>query len=111
VTVGTIQVEPDANRREGREVLIAIPVFNRESSLPGVLERLEHALPRVPALVIDDGLTDQSVRPAQVAGVGVLRLPFIIGVRGAMRMAFLCPVPKGFNAVVQLEAIKDEPET
>ena len=97
-------MEPDANRLEGRKVLSAIPVFNEESSLPGVLERLEHALPGVPAFGIDDGSTDQSVRLAQVAGVGVPKLPFNSGVGGVMRTAFLCAAPKSFDAVVQLDA-------
>ncbi len=88
----------------GGRVLVAIPAFNEEDSLGAVLDGLRHAAPDMHAVVIDDGSTDATVRVASAHGVEVLRLPFNVGVGGAMRTAFLYALQEDYDAVVQLDA-------
>lgn len=85
-------------------VLVAIPAFDEAASLGAVIAELRSVLPRCDLLVVDDGSTDGTA--AIAAGLGVLtcRLPFNIGVGGAMRAAYVYAQRAGYDVVVQLDA-------
>jgi glycosyltransferase involved in cell wall biosynthesis len=85
-------------------VLIVVPALNEEQCLPGTLAELHRRLPGAEVVVVDDGSTDATAEVARAAGVPVLRLPFNLGVGGAMRAGFLHAHRNGFAAVVQLDA-------
>lgn len=81
-----------------------IPAWNEEQSIAAVLDELRATCPEVPAVVVDDGSTDATARVARRAGADVIRLPFNVGVGGAMRAGFLYAVRHGHDAVVQVDA-------
>ena len=85
-------------------VLIVVPAFDEEQCLPGTLAELHRCLPGADVVVVDDGSTDATAEVARAAGVPVLRLPFNLGVGGAMRAGFLHAHRNGFAAVIQLDA-------
>ena len=85
-------------------VLIVVPAFDEEQCLPGTLAELRRCLPEADVVVVDDGSADATADVAQAAGVPVLRLPFNLGVGGAMRAGFLHADRNGFAAVIQLDA-------
>lgn len=86
------------DRRRPIKLIIQIPCYNEESTLPNVLEELPRSIPGVDiieTLVIDDGSTDRTVEVARQMGVnhiirhtGRKRLPaaFQTGVDAALKL-------------------------
>lgn len=85
-------------------VMVAIPAWNEQQSVGEVVAAVKHTLPQARVVVIDDGSFDSTALRAQKAGAEVLRLPFNVGVGGAMRTAFLYAEQEGMAAVVQVDA-------
>ena len=54
------------------DTLVFIPAWNEEENLPAVLEEVEHELPEVDVLVVDDGSTDATAAVARRGGAEVL---------------------------------------
>lgn len=84
--------------------LIVMPAFNEEASVADVVAEVLAALPGVGCLVVDDGSTDSTVAKATAAGATVARLPFNLGVGGAMRLGFRYAIQHGFDNVVQIDS-------
>lgn len=91
------QVDPEG-------LLIAIPALNESDTVADVIASVRSAVPGATVLVIDDGSIDDTAKCAAEAGALVARLPFNVGVGGAMRTAFLFARENGFQAVVQVDA-------
>lgn len=88
---------------DGR-TLVIIPALNEEESLPGVLRELASEAPWCNVLVVDDGSVDGTADAARRAGVLVARLPFNIGVGGALRTGFRYAIAQGYDRAIQLDA-------
>ena len=86
------------------QTLIVLPAFNEEQSIGSVIAEIEHSMPGVARLVVDDGSADRTSVVAAAAGADVLRIPFNLGVGGAMRAGFRFALQEGYRAVVQLDA-------
>lgn len=84
--------------------LVVIPAFNEEASVGAVVEEVLGSLPGSSVLVVDDGSTDGTARAALQAGALVARLPFNLGVGGAMRTGFRFARDRGYGVVVQVDA-------
>lgn len=84
--------------------LVVIPAFNEEQTLGAVLEELSAGLPGVPVLVVDDGSIDDTHLIARQGGAALLRLPFNVGVGGAMQSGFIYAKRNGYDGVVQVDA-------
>ncbi|WP_182111767.1 MULTISPECIES: glycosyltransferase family 2 protein [unclassified Actinotalea] len=91
-------------------LLVVIPAWNEEDSLPGVLAEIdavraaEPGLAGLDVLVVSDGSRDRTVEAARAHGAAVLDLPINLGVGGAMRAGFKYAYRRGYDAVVQLDA-------
>ena len=85
-------------------VLIVLPAFNEEASVADVVREVHDHLPGAGCLVVDDGSTDRTALRAAEAGATVARLPFNLGVGGAMRCGFRYALENGYRAVVQIDA-------
>jgi glycosyltransferase involved in cell wall biosynthesis len=64
---------------------VIVPAYNEEEALPATLKELRQAAPGLDVLVVDDGSADETSATARAAGARVLRLPFNVGVGGAVR--------------------------
>lgn len=89
-----------ANQR----VLIVIPAWNEEGSIADVVREVHTALPTVDVLVVDDGSLDQTAARAGAAGAAVLRLPYNLGVGGAMRLGYRYARDHGYDVAIQIDA-------
>lgn len=87
-----------------RRLLVAVPAWNEEATVGGVVRELREHLPDADVLVIDDGSSDATAEVARAAGAKVVVLPFNVGVGGAMRTAFLHAERCGYDALVQVDA-------
>lgn len=87
-----------------RNPLVVVPALNEEASVEAVLSDLRRLLPDVPCVVVDDGSSDATATVAEAAGAVVLRLPYNLGVGGAMRTGFRYARDHGYDVVVQVDA-------
>ena len=87
-----------------KRVLVAIPALNEQASVGGVVSQVRELFPDVDVLLIDDGSTDNTADAARQAGAMVCRLPFNLGVGGAMRTAYKYAYREGYDVVVQIDA-------
>ncbi|MGO0123381.1 glycosyltransferase family 2 protein [Desulfothermobacter acidiphilus] len=84
-------------------ILVIIPAYNEEATVAAVVHEVRQALPEASALVVDDGSTDATGERALAAGARVLRLPFNVGVGGAVQAGYLYAWRKGFQVAVQVD--------
>jgi glycosyltransferase involved in cell wall biosynthesis len=84
--------------------LVVLPAYNEEASIAGVLREVRAEMPQATCLVVDDGSRDDTAAVAERTGALVARLPFNLGVGGAMRLGFAYALSHGFDNVVQVDA-------
>ena len=85
-------------------VLIVVPAWNEAESIASVVHEVRGELPGVDVLVVDDGSADQTTPRARAAGAVVARLPYNLGVGGAMRLGYRYGFEHGYDVVVQIDA-------
>lgn len=90
-------------------VLIVMPAFNEEEAIASVIAEVHRDLPGASCLVVDDGSRDATAAVAEAAGATVARLPFNMGVGGAMRFGFQHALRHGYRAVVQVDSDGQHP--
>jgi glycosyltransferase involved in cell wall biosynthesis len=93
-----------AGRLRPATTLVVVPALNEAQSIAGVLEELALRCPDADVLVVDDGSSDGTAEVAAARGVPVVRLPFHLGVGGAMRAGYRYAQWRGYAAVVQVDA-------
>ncbi len=84
-------------------ILIIIPAYNEEASLPGVIHDLRDHAPHAGILVVNDGSRDETGRIAAELGVKVLNLPCNLGIGGAVQAGYLYAQKKGYDIAVQFD--------
>jgi glycosyltransferase involved in cell wall biosynthesis len=87
-----------------KRVLIVIPAWNEEESIAAVIREVRGELADVDVLVVDDGSRDQTAACARQAGAEVARLPYNLGVGGAMRVGYRYGYEQDYDVVIQVDA-------
>ena len=80
-----------------------MPAYNEAASVGTVVRKLQDDAPGYDILVVDDGSTDATPRIAEDAGARVLRLPFNLGIGGAVQAGFRFALENGYDYVVQVD--------
>ncbi|HET6699729.1 MAG TPA: glycosyltransferase family 2 protein, partial [Nocardioidaceae bacterium] len=93
-----------ASSPASRRVLVVIPAFNEAGTVGQVVAEVRAAQPDAAVLVVDDGSGDATATVAERAGALVCRLPYNLGVGGAMRAGYRYAMRGGYDAVVQVDA-------
>lgn len=83
-------------------VLVAVPALNEAATVGMVIERVRAEV-GADVLVVDDHSSDGTADIARAAGASVLRMPFNVGVGGAMRAAFVYAERHGYDVLVQVD--------
>jgi len=86
------------------ETLIIVPAFNEEESIELVIEELLQYMPKTNILIVDDGSQDNTFQMASKLGIRCIRLPFNLGVGGAVRAGFVFAIRNEFRAAIQFDA-------
>lgn len=84
-------------------LLVIVPALNEEETIGTVVADALSVLSS-DVLVIDDGSSDNTAKVARSAGATVVRLPYNLGVGGAIRTALHYAIGNGYDRVVQLDA-------
>ena len=85
-----------------RKVAI-VPARNEEGAVAGVVTELRAIDPELDVVVIDDGSTDATAERAAAAGAAVVRLPFNLGIGGAVQTGFKYALEHGYETVLRLD--------
>ncbi|MFF0153611.1 glycosyltransferase family 2 protein [Micromonospora sp. NPDC005203] len=88
----------------GKRVLIIIPALNESGSIAEVVGEVRGELPGVDVIVIDDGSTDRTAAVAAAAGALVAKLPYNLGVGGAMRVGYRYARDHDYDVAIQIDA-------
>src|SRR5580704_6430382 len=84
--------------------LSVVPAYNEASTIVGVVNALREYAPRFDVLVVDDGSTDDTSALAGLARARVLRLPFNLGIGGAVQAGFVFAREHRYDYMAQVDA-------
>lgn len=87
-----------------QRIAVIVPAWNEEASVGATVREIRETNPDVDVIVVDDGSVDATAAVAERAGAAVLRLPFNLGVGGAMRTGFRYAQRHGYDVAVQIDA-------
>lgn len=90
--------------RAGGRCLVIMPAWNEQEAIGPTLDEIRAAHPDVDVLVVDDGSRDRTAAVAEAHGARVLRLPFNLGVGGAMRAGYKFAQRFGYDSAIQVDA-------
>jgi glycosyltransferase involved in cell wall biosynthesis len=88
----------------GSLYLAVVPAYNESATIVEVLRALREHAPEFEPLVVDDGSTDDTSVLAAGAGARVLRLPFNVGIGGAVQTGFVYAREHGYEYLAQVDA-------
>jgi glycosyltransferase involved in cell wall biosynthesis len=80
-----------------------VPARNEADCIAGVVEEIHGFDPGFEVVVVDDGSTDRTGPVASAAGARVVRLPFNLGIGGAVQTGFRYALEHGFQLAVRLD--------
>jgi glycosyltransferase involved in cell wall biosynthesis len=96
--VGRVDPRLQALRR-----VAIVPALNEERSVPRVIAELRAFDPGLEIVVVSDGSTDRTAEVAEELGARALRLPFNLGIGGAVQTGFLYAHEQGFDVAVRVD--------
>ena len=86
--------------RPARRIAI-VPAFNEEQAIGRVVADLLAFDPSLDVVVVSDGSVDATAANAEAAGARVLRLPFNLGIGGAVQTGFRYAWEHGYELAVR----------
>jgi glycosyltransferase involved in cell wall biosynthesis len=84
-------------------LLAIVPAYNEAGAIGSTVAELHAHAPEWDVLVVDDGSTDDTGRIAETAGARVLRMPFNLGIGGAVQCGYQYALDHGYNVAVQVD--------
>jgi len=80
-----------------------VPARNEAAAIGGVLDELRDFDPALDVVVVDDGSNDRTAALAASHGAAVVRLPFNLGIGGAVQTGFKYALEHGYDVAVRLD--------
>ncbi|MDK1327192.1 glycosyltransferase family 2 protein [Arthrobacter sp. zg-Y1143] len=93
-----------AEVRSQDRLLVIMPAWNESESVGNTVAEVLRTVRHCDVLVVDDGSTDNTADLAAAAGATVLRLPFNLGVGGAMRAGYKYAKRFDYTQAIQVDA-------
>ncbi len=84
--------------------LVAIvPAWNEAGAIGGVVDEVRSVSAEIEVVVVDDASRDETASIAEAHGATVLRLPFNVGIGGAVQTGFRYALEQGYERAVRLD--------
>jgi glycosyltransferase involved in cell wall biosynthesis len=90
-------------RLAGLRRIAIVPAFNEEGNVGRVVDELRAFDPDLAIVVISDGSADRTAEVAAAHGAHVIRLPFNLGIGGAVQTGFRYAWEEGYELVVRVD--------
>ena len=87
----------------GLRRIAIVPAYNEQDSIAKVIAELRAADPEFEVVVVDDGSIDRTAAEARRAGAQVIRLPYNLGIGGAVQTGYQYALEHGFDIAFQLD--------
>src|SRR5437764_4450161 len=100
--IATAQPAPLEGLAARRRVAI-VPALNEEDCIGRVVEEIRAFDAGFEIVVVDDGSADRTADVARAHGARVLRLPFNLGIGGAVQTGFRYAWENGFDLAVRVD--------
>lgn len=94
---------PLGDRLASRKRIAIVPALNEAATIGRVIQEIREADPGFAILVVDDGSDDGTGAIAEAAGARLLRLPFNLGIGGAVQTGYRYALANGFDIAVQID--------
>jgi hypothetical protein len=103
--VAEVALEPESVERRlaGLRRVAIVPALDEEESIGAVIDELRAVDPGLEVVVVDDASTDRTVEVAEERGATVLRLPFTVGIGGAVQTGFRYALEHGCELAVRVD--------
>jgi hypothetical protein len=80
-----------------------VPAFNEAGAIGRVVDEIRAFDDRIDVVVVDDASTDETAAIAAAHGATVLRLPFNVGIGGAVQTGFKYALAHAYEVAVRLD--------
>jgi glycosyltransferase involved in cell wall biosynthesis len=84
-------------------LVAVVPAWNEEEAIGRVVDEIRGFDPTVDIVVVDDASSDGTAAVAERHGATVLRLPFNVGIGGAVQTGIRYAREEGYNVAVRLD--------
>jgi glycosyltransferase involved in cell wall biosynthesis len=99
----TLPAAAPAGRLAGHRAIAIVPALNEEKNIGRVVDELRAFDPALEIVVVSDGSTDRTAEVAIEHGAHVLRLPFNLGIGGAVQTGFRYAWEGGYDIAVRAD--------
>jgi glycosyltransferase involved in cell wall biosynthesis len=97
-------LDADSTQRTAmRRNLVIVPAYNEARAITATIAAIRDQASDFDVLVVDDGSTDATAENARHSGAEVLRMPFNLGIGGAMQSGYLYAMERGYEIAVQVD--------
>ena len=86
-----------------RRLVAIVPAWNEAGAIGGVVDEIKELDASIDVVVIDDFSTDDTADVAESRGATVLRLPFNVGIGGAVQTGIRYARDEGYEVAVRLD--------
>ena len=84
-------------------IVAVVPALNEAEVIGKVVGEIHEFDRRLDVVVVDDASTDDTAAVAEAQGATVLRLPFNVGIGGAVQTGFRYALQQGYDIAVRLD--------
>jgi glycosyltransferase involved in cell wall biosynthesis len=86
-----------------RRLVAIVPAWNESGAIGKVVDEIKEFDSAIDVVVVDDCSTDDTSGVAESHGATVLRLPFNVGIGGAVQTGFRYALEQGYEVAVRLD--------
>ena len=99
-----MSVNVEAGSQAGSRVLVAIPAYNEEATIRGVVERVRESLPSFDLLVVNDGSVDATAKVLRDLNIATATHLCNLGYGRAVQTAIKYAIAYDYDTLITLDA-------